>query len=367
MSLVDAGDIGKARRRRWRKSDVTGFAALTARASAAMLARMPELARMIDPACCYGAMKRRDPAADGLFFVAVRTTGIYCRPICPARLPRRRNVSFYRTAAAAQEAGYRPCLRCRPESAPDSPAWLGSLASVNRALRLIEEGALAGGDVGALAKRLGVSERHLRRLFAQHVGASPLAIEQTRRIHLAKKLLHETLLPVTQIAFAAGYGSVRRFNEAFLALFGRAPSAFRRVAGRYDPQAPLVISLAYRPPLRWPDIAAQADGNGAVREADALRLDLSTFGAGAAALVRAGPGRTLSAAMTGVPIRRLGTAIATIKRRVLGGAHGVQQDERRERLRAGAGEVGPAEAGETRRMREGARREDARQALSASS
>jgi AraC family transcriptional regulator of adaptative response/methylated-DNA-[protein]-cysteine methyltransferase len=271
---------------------------------------------MIDPDRCYDAMKRRDPAADGVFFVAVRSTGIYCRPICPARLPYRRNVTFYKTAAAAQEAGYRPCLRCRPESAPDSPAWLGSLASINRALRLIDEGALAEGDVETLATRLGVTGRHLRRLFAQHLGCSPLAVEQTRRIHLAKKLLHETLLPVTDIAFAAGYGSIRRFNEAFLAMFRRPPSTFRRTAGRYDPTAPLTVSLAYRPPLTWQDILASAHRKGLLQMADMLRLDLSDFGQAASALIRAGPGRTLSVTMSDVPIRHIGTAITKARRHI---------------------------------------------------
>jgi AraC family transcriptional regulator of adaptative response/methylated-DNA-[protein]-cysteine methyltransferase len=271
---------------------------------------------MIDPDLCYDAMKRRDPAADGVFFVAVRSTGIYCRPICPARLPLRRNVTFYKTAAAAQEAGYRPCLRCRPESAPDSPAWLGSLASINRALRLIDEGALAEDDVETLATRLGMTGRHLRRLFAQHLGCSPLAVEQTRRIHIAKKLLHETLLPVTDIAFAAGYGSVRRFNEAFLTMFRRAPSTLRRTAGRYDPTAPLIVSLAYRPPLTWQDILAGAHRKGLPRVADMLSIDLSDFGHGASALIRAGPGRTLSVTMRNVPILHLGAAIAKARRHV---------------------------------------------------
>jgi AraC family transcriptional regulator of adaptative response / DNA-3-methyladenine glycosylase II len=285
---------------------------------------------MIDPDRCYDAMKRRDPAADGIFFVAVRSTGIYCRPICPARLPRRHNVTFYTTAAAAQEAGYRPCLRCRPESAPDSPAWLGSLASINRALRLIDEGALAEGGVETLASRLGVTGRHLRRLFAQHLGCSPLAIEQTRRIHLAKKLLHETLLPVTDIAFAAGYGSVRRFNEAFLEMFRRAPSTFRRMPGRYDPTAPLIVSLAYRPPLTWQDILAGAHRKSLLQVADMLRLDLSDFGQAASALIRPGPGRTLSVTMRDVPICHIGTAITKARRHIFSEADCITQG--RERL-----------------------------------
>ncbi|MGT2514880.1 bifunctional transcriptional activator/DNA repair enzyme AdaA [Sphingomonas panni] len=190
---------------------------------------------MLDPDHCYAAIVRRDPAMDGLFFTAVRTTRIYCRPVCPARTPARGNVSFHASAAAAQAAGYRPCLRCRPETAPDSPAWAGTLASIHRALRLIDDGALADGSVGDLADRLGMTDRHLRRLFVEHLGLTPLAIEATRRLHLAKHLVHDTRLPLTDIAFAAGYGSVRRFNEAFQAAFGRAP---RRCVARGRPPIP---------------------------------------------------------------------------------------------------------------------------------
>jgi methylphosphotriester-DNA--protein-cysteine methyltransferase len=209
-------------------------------------------AGMLDADHCYAAMQRRDPGADGIFFVAVHTTGIYCRPICPARLPLRRNIHFYRTAVEAQEAGFRPCLRCRPESAPDSPAWLGSMSSINRALRLIEEGALAEGNIESLASKLGMTGRHLRRLFAKHIGLNPLAIEQTRRIHLAKKLLHETRLSITDIAFASGFGSLRRFNEVFTTMFGRAPTSLRRNGTQRAASARVLVSIAYRPPLHWP-------------------------------------------------------------------------------------------------------------------
>jgi AraC family transcriptional regulator of adaptative response / DNA-3-methyladenine glycosylase II len=276
---------------------------------------------MLDEDKCYAALSRRDPTLDGLFLVAVRTTGIYCRPICPARIPLRRNTRFFRTAAEAQEAGFRPCLRCRPESAPDSPAWLGSLASVNRALRLIDEGTLVECDMETFAARLGMTSRQLRRLFAQHVGASPLAVEQTRRIHLAKKLLHETLLPITEIAFAAGFGSVRRFNETFQAMFGRPPSAFRRIAGTFDAEAPIVVRLAYRPPLDWAAIAARA---GARRTNSGFAVDLAMFGPEAQACISAciSPGRdyNLSVALNRVPLSKVGAAIALLKRDILGGA-----------------------------------------------
>ncbi len=183
---------------------------------------------MLDFETCNAARLRRDPAFDGKFFTAVRTTGIYCRPVCPVKHPLERNVRYYPTAAAAERAGYRPCLRCRPETAPFCAAWNGTRTTVERALRLIEEGALDGGTVEALAERLGVGARHLARLFAAHVGASPLQVAQTLRIGRAKRLLDETDLPVTEFAFEAGFGSVRRFNAAFLKLYGRPPSAIRK-------------------------------------------------------------------------------------------------------------------------------------------
>src|SRR5438477_8932255 len=181
----------------------------------------------LDHDACYRAICQRDVRFDGRFFTAVKTTGIYCRPVCPARTPRSENVTFYPTAAAAQAAGFRPCLRCRPETAPDLGAWRGTSNTVSRALALIELGALDEAGMERLAERLGVGERHLRRLFRRHLGAPPIAVAQTRRVLLAKQLIHETRLPMAEIAFAAGFGSVRRFNETFLALFGRPPSALR--------------------------------------------------------------------------------------------------------------------------------------------
>jgi AraC family transcriptional regulator of adaptative response / DNA-3-methyladenine glycosylase II len=204
----------------------------------------------LDADICYRALVARDPRFDGRFFVAVSTTGIYCRPICPARTPHRDHVTFYRTAAAAQEAGYRPCLRCRPETAPNIGAWRGTSNTVSRALALIESGALDDGDVEALAGRLGVGDRQLRRLFQEHIGASPLAVARTRRILLAKQLIHETGLPMTEVALAAGFGSTRRFNDTFQHLFGRPPSALRRRGAGRDGSA-LELTLAYKPPYDW--------------------------------------------------------------------------------------------------------------------
>jgi AraC family transcriptional regulator of adaptative response/methylated-DNA-[protein]-cysteine methyltransferase len=176
----------------------------------------------------YAALQRRDPAVDGIVFVAVKTTGIYCRPVCPARTPYARNVVFYPSAAAAERAGYRPCLRCRPETAPFCPAWKGTRTTVERALALIEAGALDRDDVAGLAERLGIGPRHLSRLFADHLDASPLQVAQTQRIQRAKRLLGNTDLSIRLIARRAGFSSPRRMNAAFSRLYGRPPSTFRK-------------------------------------------------------------------------------------------------------------------------------------------
>src|SRR6202044_850120 len=162
----------------------------------------------LDHDACYRAVKLRDTRFDGRFFTAVKTTRIYCRPICPARTPHSRNVMFFPTAAAAQEAGFRPCLRCRPETAPDMPAWRGTSNTVSRGLALIELGALDGGNVEALAERLGVGERQLRRLFRQHLGATAIGVAQTRRVLFAKQLIVETAMPMTEVALASGFNSI---------------------------------------------------------------------------------------------------------------------------------------------------------------
>ncbi len=198
---------------------------------------------------CYRALRARDARFDGRFFVAVRTTGIYCRPVCPAPAARRENVSFYGNAAAAEEAGYRPCRRCRPETAPGSPPWAGTAASVERALRLIDEGLLDEHGVDALAARLGLGDRHLRRLFLQHVGATPLSVARTRRAHFARRLIDQTRLPLTQVAFASGFRSVRQFNDLLKATFGAAPRELRRAArGPAAEAAGLELRLPARPP-----------------------------------------------------------------------------------------------------------------------
>ncbi|HEY1494188.1 MAG TPA: AlkA N-terminal domain-containing protein [Candidatus Solibacter sp.] len=205
-----------------------------------------------DRETCYRALQSRDERFDGLLFVGVTSTGIYCRPVCPARTAKRENVRFFASAAAAQEAGFRPCLRCRPETAPDMASWRGTSNTVSRALALIADGALDADDAGveALAERLGIGERHLRRLFVQHLGASPVAVAQTRRVLFAKQLIHETQMPMTEVALAAGFGSIRRFNETFRNLFQRPPSALRRRFST-SPEHGVTLRLRYRPPYDW--------------------------------------------------------------------------------------------------------------------
>jgi AraC family transcriptional regulator of adaptative response / DNA-3-methyladenine glycosylase II len=210
---------------------------------------------LLDRRTYYRAFQSHDARFDGRVFVGVTSTGIYCRPICPARMPRFENCRFFASAAAAQEAGFRPCLRCRPEIAPDLAFWRGTANTVSRALALIADGALDGeeADVEALAERLGVGGRQLRRLFQRHLGASPIAVAQTRRVLFAKQLLHDTHLPMAEVALSSGFGSVRRFNETFRNLFGRPPSALRRKAGvDTSVRDGVTLRLAYRPPYDWP-------------------------------------------------------------------------------------------------------------------
>lgn len=210
----------------------------------------------LQPELCYRALISRDARFDGRFYVGVVTTGVYCRPVCPARTPKLENVRFYACAAAAQADGFRPCLRCRPESSPGTPAWLGTSATVSRALRFIAGGALNEGGVDDLATRLGIGERHLRRLFLKHLGASPVAVAQTRRLHFAKQLIDETDLPMAQIAFDAGFLSLRRYNAAMKRAFGRSPTELRK-AGRSRTNGSggeLVLRLPYRPPFDWTQI-----------------------------------------------------------------------------------------------------------------
>jgi AraC family transcriptional regulator of adaptative response / DNA-3-methyladenine glycosylase II len=209
----------------------------------------------LKPEAAVRAIQSRDTRFAGRLFVGVVTTRVYCRPGCPAPLPKPKNMRFYAYAAAAEEAGFRPCLRCRPETAPGSPVWEGTSTTVSRALRQIfdrEEHE----SVEALAERLGLGSRHLRRLFAEHVGASPAAIERTRRIHFARRLLDETSLPVSQVALGSGFTSVRRFNDAIRATFHRTPTELRkrsrREEGANTESVPGAQPLHLKLPIRLP-------------------------------------------------------------------------------------------------------------------
>jgi AraC family transcriptional regulator of adaptative response/methylated-DNA-[protein]-cysteine methyltransferase len=173
----------------------------------------------------------RDVCYDGTFFTCVRTTKIYCRPVCPVAHAHSKNVSFVPTAAAAERLGYRPCLRCRPETAPGSPAWKGTATTVERGLRKIEEDYLNEHGVEELAALLGVGGRHLSRLFNKHLGATPGEFASTRRIQTAKRLISDSTMPLAEVAFEAGFKSVRRFNDAFVKTYHRSPSSFRRPNG----------------------------------------------------------------------------------------------------------------------------------------
>ena len=184
---------------------------------------------MLDHGECERARRRRDSRYDGRFFTGVRTTRIYCRPVCPVKPAQAKNVTFYPTAAAAEAAGFRPCLRCRPETAPFSPAWQGSRATVHRAMRMIRAGALDGDGIEALADRLGIGARHLDRLFSKHIGASPLQVARTTRLQKAKRLLDGTRLPMEEVAARAGFASLRRFNAVFAEVYERTPTQLRRL------------------------------------------------------------------------------------------------------------------------------------------
>jgi AraC family transcriptional regulator of adaptative response / DNA-3-methyladenine glycosylase II len=210
----------------------------------------------LDRPACYRALAARDRRFDGKFFACVATTRIFCRPICPARTPKPENCRFVRSAAEAFALGYRPCLRCRPEASPAFALWRGTSNSVERALRLIAEGALDGEDMEALALRVGLGGRHLRRLFRQHLGVSPGQVAQTRRLLFAKSLITETTMPLAHVALASGYGSVRRFNAAIRRTYRREPRQLRRAAGGEQDQGATLLSLAYSPPYDWQSLSS---------------------------------------------------------------------------------------------------------------
>jgi AraC family transcriptional regulator of adaptative response / DNA-3-methyladenine glycosylase II len=208
---------------------------------------------LLDSNACYRAVRARDTRFDGRFYVAVASTGIYCRPICPVRPPKRENMRFYSSAAAAEGAGFRPCLRCRPERAPGLAPMDAVSRLVGAAIAGIEEHALSSAHVGELAASLGISDRHLRRVTQSELGVSPIELAQTQRLLLAKRLLRETSLSQTEIAFASGFGSVRRFNALFKSRYGLSPRAIR---GKASGAEVLSVQLEFRPPFAWDHLLA---------------------------------------------------------------------------------------------------------------
>lgn len=205
----------------------------------------------LDRDACYRVICSHDARFDGRFFTAVKTTGVFCRPICPARTPKLENCVFLPSAAAALKAGFRPCRRCLPELSPDLRVR-GSSGAISRALNLIAEGLMDQEGVDGLARRVGLSARQLRRLFARHLGASPAAVAQTRRILFAKKLIGETSLSLTEVAHASGYRSLRRFNAVMREALGRSPRDLRRSEpSQREPAHGIALKLAYAPPLNW--------------------------------------------------------------------------------------------------------------------
>ncbi len=209
---------------------------------------------MLSQKVCRKARLSRDARFDGRFFTAVKTTGIYCRSICPATPPKEINVDYYPTAHQAAQAGYRPCLRCRPDSAPGSAAWQGNQALFNRAIKLINTGALEYQSLNEFAAYLGISDRYLRQLFIKNLGVAPKTYALYQQCLMAKQLLHQTQLPVNQIAYACGFNSVRRFNDAFIKAMKLTPSQIRKSDAKSTDQ--LQLKLSYRPPYDWPRMQA---------------------------------------------------------------------------------------------------------------
>jgi AraC family transcriptional regulator of adaptative response / DNA-3-methyladenine glycosylase II len=275
----------------------------------------------LDRDACYRALRTRDPRFDGRFYTAVLSTGVYCRPVCPARTPRADRCVFYPSAAAAHAAGFRPCLRCRPELAPGVAGWRGTANTVSRALALIADGAWGDGeDVEALAERLGVGGRHLRRLFTRHVGAPPVAVAQAQRVLFAKRLVVETAMPMSDVALASGFGSVRRFNDAMRRTFGRPPRELRRAApGREAVAGAVTLRLAHTTPYHWPSLlaflGARAIPGVEGVEAGAYRRAFSGDGATGTVLVRpAASGDHLVATIRASRLAALSAIVGRLRR-----------------------------------------------------
>jgi AraC family transcriptional regulator of adaptative response / DNA-3-methyladenine glycosylase II len=208
----------------------------------------------LDPDICYQAILTHDARFDGRFFTGVSTTGIYCRPVCPVKTPRRQSCAFFSSAAAAESAGFRPCLRCRPELAPGNSSIEANARLAHGAVSLIEDGLLDGLSLSRLADRLGVTDRHLRRVFKTEFGVSPLRFAHTHRLLLAKRLLTDTTLPIIEVAMASGFASLRRFNGLMKERYRMSPTALRRQGGDGETADLFTLQLAYRPPLDWENL-----------------------------------------------------------------------------------------------------------------
>ena len=279
---------------------------------------------LLDPETCHEALRTRDARFDGRFFVGETSTGIYCRPICPATAPKKEHRRFFLSAAAAQGAGFRPCLRCRPETAPDGGSWRGTSSTVARGLALIAEGELDEDGVEEFAERLGIGARQLRRLFIKHLGASPIAVAQTRRVLLAKQLIHDTRLPMSEVAIAAGFGSVRRFNETFQQLFRRPPSELRRKTAIELPEgtvsrAGVTLRLRYRPPYDWQAMLAflearAIDGVEQVTAGTYRRTLRYEAGSGTVEIAHLPDAESLAATLRVPSVHALGALVARIRR-----------------------------------------------------
>ncbi|MFT3713939.1 MAG: DNA-3-methyladenine glycosylase 2 family protein [Archangium sp.] len=275
---------------------------------------------VLDPHACYRALRSRDARFDGRFFIGVRTTHIYCRPVCPAGRAKFENCEFFPSAAAAQEAGFRPCLRCRPETVAHLGAWRGTSNTVARALSLIaEEEPSADDSLEEIAERVGVSDRHLRRLFHEHLGASPVSVLQTRRVLFAKQLLHETRLPVSEIALASGFGSIRRFNDVFRKLFQRPPTAIRKQLSAVKLTSGVTVRLRYRAPYDWKAMlwylrSRAIDGLERVGD-DSYERELLHDGTRVTVQVRHEPKAScLAVTFSGAGVRALSPLVAKVRR-----------------------------------------------------
>jgi AraC family transcriptional regulator, regulatory protein of adaptative response / DNA-3-methyladenine glycosylase II len=285
----------------------------------------------LEPNACYRIIQARDARFDGKFFTGVTSTGIYCRPICPARTPKRENVRFFSCAAAAEAAGFRACKRCRPETAPGTPAWNGTATTVRSALRFVAGGFLDEHPVTELATLLGMGERHLRRLFVEHLGVAPAAIALSRRAHFAARMLRDTDLPVSHVALSAGFGSIRQFNDVFRLVFGEPPGAVRRAhvpapgsrpTGPRRRRAPrsIELSLAYRPPFQWErmlDFLRVRAVRGVEEVSDrAYRRSISVGSAVGTLEVsrKRGGGNAVSVSITGIEPALLGETVRRVRR-----------------------------------------------------